>query len=85
MSMYDGKRYVVPRSMDSVVTYYNTEFLQAAGISLEDERLQSTEENPFTWDDLVSLCKEVNTFILSDEGTAAGYGNAYALQGDFEF
>ena len=85
MSMYDGKRYVVPRSMDSVVTYYNTEFLQATGISLEDERLQSTEENPFTWDDLVSLCKEVNTFILSDEGTAAGYGNAYALQGDFDW
>lgn len=85
MSMYEGKRYVVPRSMDSVVTYYNTEFLQAAGISLDDVRLQSTEENPFTWDDLVSLCEEVNTFILSDEGIAAGYGNAYALQGDFDW
>lgn len=85
MSKYEGNRYVVPRSMDSVVTYYNTEFLQAAGISLSDERLVSTEENPFTWDDLVSLCKDVNDFIVSEEGRQAGYGSAYALQADFDW
>lgn len=85
MSMHDGNRYIVPRSMDSVVTYYNTEFLQAAGISLDDERLESTTENPFTWDDLMSLSKEVSDFILSDEGRAAGYNNAYAIQADFDW
>ena len=85
MSSYEGRRYVVPRSMDSVVTYYNKEFLQDAGISPDDERLESTEENPFTWNDLLSLCQQVSDYILSEQGRADGYSLAYALQADFDW
>ena len=85
MSSYEGNRYVVPRSMDSVVTYYNKQFLADAGISPDDERLESTEENPFAWKDLLSLCTQVSQYILSDEGRAAGYNLAYALQADFDW
>lgn len=85
MSEYDGNRYVVPRSMDSVVTYYNTQMLADAGINAEtDERLQSTEENPFTWNDLVSLCNDVSDYLLSAEGQQK-YPTGYALQADFDW
>ena len=85
MSTYDGNRYVVPRSMDSVVTYYNTEMLADAGINVKtDERLQSTEENPFTWNDLVSLCEEVSDYLVSAEGQQK-YPLGYALQADLDW
>ena len=85
MSKYDGNRYIVPRSMDSVVTYYNTQMLADAGINVQtDERLQSTEENPFTWNDLVSLCEEVSDYLLTSEGQEK-YRNGYALQADFDW
>ena len=62
MSEYDGKRYIVPRSMDSVVTYYNTDILKAAGIDPEtDERFN----NSFTWDQFSSLLDDVNTYLTS--------------------
>lgn len=82
MSTYENKRYVVPRSMDSVVTYYNTEILQAAGIDPEtDERFS----NDWTWEDLVSVCYDLNAYFSSEEGKAAGYGNAFALHADFDW
>lgn len=82
MSMYEDKRYVVPRSMDSVVTYYNTEILSAAGI---DVKTDARFSNSWTWENLVSVCKEVSDYILSDEGRAAGYGDCYALQPEFDW
>ena len=82
MSLYEGRRYVVPRSMDSVVTFYNTEFLAAAGI---DPATDPRMRDDWTWEDLISLCSDVSDFILSDAGKKAGYGSAYALQADFDW
>lgn len=81
MSEYEGRRYVVPRSMDSVVTFYNTEILSAAGVDVKnDERLN----NNFTWENFTSLLEQVNAYLLSDAGKKA-YPNAYALDPCFEW
>ncbi len=82
MSVYEGERYIVPRSMDSVVSYYNTEILEAAGI---DPKTDKRFNNSWTWDDLISVCQDVNDFITSPAGKAAGYGDCYALQADFDW
>lgn len=82
MSTYEDKRYIVPRSMDSVVTYYNTELLTAAGIDYENDPRMTNE---WTWEDLMSLCNQVSAFIMSEEGKAQGYGNCYALQPEFSW
>lgn len=82
MSKYNGKRYIVPRSMDSVVTYYNTEILTAAGIDVEnDERLN----NNFTWAQFESLLNDVNDYLVSEDAKANGHNNCYALDPCFEW
>lgn len=75
MSSYQNKRYIVPRSADSVVCYYNTEILEAAGI---DPKTDPRMTNGWTWDDLVSVCRELNAFFKSEEGKKS-YGDCYAL------
>lgn len=82
MSTYEDKRYIVPRSMDSVVTYYNTELLTAAGIDYKNDPRMT---NNWTWENLMSLCQQVSDFIQSEEGKALGYGNCYALQPEFSW
>lgn len=82
MSTYQDKRYIVPRSMDSVVTYFNTEILEAAGIDYKTDQRMS---NSWTWADLESLCKQVSDFILSEEGKTLGYSSYYALQPEFSW
>lgn len=82
MSSYEGKRYIVPRSMDSVVTYYNKDILTAAGIDVEnDERLN----NNFTWAQFESLLNQVNDYIMSDKAKADGNDKCYALDPCFEW
>lgn len=82
MSEYDGKRYVVPRSMDSVVTYYNTEILAAAGI---DPKTDARFNNEFTWDQFNSLLDDVNTYLTSAKAKTDGYADCYALDPCFEW
>ncbi len=82
MSLYEERRYIVPRSMDSVVTYVNTELLAAAGIDYKtDERLT----NDWTWEDMVEVCRDVSDYVLSDEGRASKYKDAYGLQAEFDW
>ena len=82
MSEYDGKRYVVPRSMDSVVTYYNTDILAAAGINPKtDVRFN----NAFTWEQFNSLLDDVNAYLTSAQAKTDGYAACYALAPCFEW
>ena len=82
MSEYDGKRYVVPRSMDSVVTYYNTDILAAAGI---DPKTDARFNNAFTWEQFDSLLDDVNTYLTSAQAKTDGYADCYALDPCFEW
>lgn len=82
MSEYDGKRYVVPRSMDSVVTYYNTDILAAAGI---DPKTDARFNNAFTWEQFDSLLDDVNTYFTSAQAKTDGYADCYALDPCFEW
>lgn len=82
MSEYDGKRYIVPRSMDSVVTYYNTEILAAAGI---DPKTDERFNNDFTWAQFSSLLDDVNTYLTSAQARTDGYDDCYALDPCFEW
>ena len=82
MSEYDGKRYVVPRSMDSVVTYYNTDILAAAGI---DPKTDARFNNDFTWEQFNSLLDDVNTYLTSAQAKTDGYADCYALDPCFEW
>lgn len=82
MSEYDGKRYVVPRSMDSVVTYYNTDILAAAGI---DPKTDARFNNAFTWAQFDSLLDDVNTYLTSAQAKTDGYADCYALDPCFEW
>lgn len=82
MSEYDGKRYVVPRSMDSVVTYYNTDILAAAGIN---PKTDARFNNAFTWEQFDSLLDDVNTYLTSAQAKTDGYADCYALDPCFEW
>lgn len=82
MSEYDGKRYVVPRSMDSVVTYYNTDILAAAGI---DPKTDARFNNDFTWEQFNSLLDDVNAYLTSAQAKTDGYADCYALDPCFEW
>lgn len=82
MSEYDGKRYVVPRSMDSVVTYYNTDILAAAGI---DPKTDARFNNAFTWEQFDSLLDDVNAYLTSAQAKTDGYADCYALDPCFEW
>ena len=82
MSEYDGKRYVVPRSMDSVVTYYNTDILAAAEI---DPKPDARFNNAFTWEQFNSLLDDVNTYLTSAQAKTDGYADCYALDPCFEW
>ena len=82
MSEYDDKRYVVPRSMDSVVTYYNTDILAAAGI---DPKTDARFNNAFTWEQFNSLLDDVNTYLTSAQAKTDGYADCYALDPCFEW
>lgn len=82
MSEYDGKRYVVPRSMDSVVTYYNTDILAAAGI---DPKTDARFNNAFTWAQFNSLLDDVNAYLTSAQAKTDGYADCYALDPCFEW
>lgn len=53
----NGNLYCVPRSADSVVTFYNKEILTSAGVDLE------TVVNGWTWDTFMDACAKVRTWM----------------------
>ena len=82
MSAYQDKRYVVPRSADTVVCYYNKDLLSAAGI---DPKTDERFSNDWSWADFTAVCEELSDYFKSEAGKAAGYGDAYALMGEFDW
>lgn len=66
MGMYEGKRYIVPRNVDTVVTYYNTEMLEAAGIKTSGPNKDARLNNDWTWDDFVSVNEDLVAFWDTD-------------------
>ena len=70
MATYEGGRYVIPRNADSVVTFYNKSMLSEAGINPEtDERMT----NDWTWDDFVSIGKQLVDFWKTNPNKYARY------------
>lgn len=51
----NGNLYCVPRSADSVVTFYNTDIFQKAGIDM------TKVVNGWTWDTFLDVCAQVRT------------------------
>ena len=56
MGVYGGVRYSVPRSVDSVVCFYNKDILSKAGVDM------SIIQNGWTWDDMLSVCAKVRAY-----------------------
>ena len=53
----NGNLYCIPRSADSVVTFYNKEILTNAGVNL------SEVVNGWTWDTFMAACRKVRTWM----------------------
>ena len=53
----NGNLYCIPRSADSVVTFYNTEILNNAGVDM------NTVVNGWTWDTFMDACQKVRTWM----------------------
>lgn len=66
MGAYQNVHYVVPRSADCVVTFYNKKILTDSGIDM------SKIKNGWTWDDFLSVCADWRTYLSS-----VGKGNDY--------
>ncbi len=57
MGSHNGKLYAVPRSADSVVTFFNRTILTAAGVNLE------LVENGWSWDTFMTICQQVRDYF----------------------
>ncbi len=56
MGTVGENRYAIPRSIDSVVCFYNKEILEKAGVDM------SLVRNGWTWDDFLTVCQKVREF-----------------------
>lgn len=61
MATYKEKRYVIPRSCDSVITFLNTDILTQAGVDLNPET--TVVKNGWSWDDFMGVCAKVRTWM----------------------
>ncbi|MFA6620120.1 MAG: extracellular solute-binding protein [Bacilli bacterium] len=66
MGSAKGSYYVVPRSADSVVTFYNKKLLSDAGIDM------TKIKNGWTWSDFTSICAQYRTY-LDNNGHSSDY------------
>lgn len=53
----DGKLYCIPRSCDSVVTFYNKPMFVAAGVDM------TKVQNGWTWDDFMDACAKLRAYF----------------------
>ncbi len=63
MGLFGDVRYAVPRSIDSVLCFYNKEILSAAGVDM------SVIQNGWTWDDMLTVCQKVRAYYDSKDQT----------------
>lgn len=65
MAKFGDLTFAMPRSADSVVTFYNTEILTAAGVDLDPATTKI--KNGWSWDDFLEVCAKVRKYY-DDEG-----------------
>ncbi len=68
MGAANGKNYVIPRSCDTVVTFYNKEIFQKAGVDM------TTVENGWSWNEFMDACAACRTWM-----DANGMRNDYVI------
>ncbi len=73
---FNGIPYAVPRSTDSVVTFYNKEILAAAGVDLNPET--TVVRNGWSWEDFLSVCEKVRNYY-----DGKGQTNYYPIDANF--
>ncbi len=61
MGSAGGKKYVVPRSCDTVVTFINKDILTKAGVDLNPETTKV--KNGWSWDDFLEVCAKCRTWM----------------------
>lgn len=66
MGKVQGTRYVVPRSCDTVVAFYRTDWFKAAGVDM------TKVQNGWTWDDLMDACAKLRIW-MDDNGFKGSY------------
>lgn len=64
----DGNLYAIPRSADSVVTFYNKKILTEAGVDL------NLLQDGWTWETFRGVCDQVRTYF-----DGKGYSDRYVL------
>lgn len=57
MGELKGKKYVVPRSCDSIVTFINTELFEKAGIDM------TKVKNGWTWETFMDVCAQMRSWM----------------------
>ena len=57
MGSIDSKKYVVPRSCDSVVTFYNKDLFTKAGVDM------NLVKNGWTWDTFMDVCATLRSYM----------------------
>lgn len=68
MGVVGENRYAIPRSIDSVVCFYNKEILEKAGADM------SLVRDGWTWDDFLTICESVRNFY--DTTSDSAYKNS---------
>lgn len=68
----DGKLYCVPRSADTVVTFYNKEIFNAANVDM------STVKDGWSWESFLAACEKVRTYY-----NANGMSDRYVVDANF--
>ena len=77
MGRYDGKLYMVPRSVDGNICFYNTEIFAAAGIT---ESEIAEYEDGWTWTEFLGVCEKIKQYYERENKT--GY---YPIDHNFEW
>ncbi len=57
MGKANGKNYVIPRSCDTVITFYNKEIFDNAGVDM------TKVQNGWSWNDFMDVCATVRTWM----------------------
>lgn len=73
MATYEGKRYIMPRNADTVVTYFNRSMLEEAGIKTSGADRDPRLSNDWTWEDFISVCEDLVAFWDRDRTKYANY------------
>ncbi len=80
MAKYGELTFAMPRSADSVVTFYNKEILAAAGVDLNPATTKV--KNGWTWDDFLEVCEKVRVYY---DSPAQKHTNYYPIDANLNW